>query len=359
MINLFKVRMSPDAARRVANVLASGYTGQGPMVDEFEEGLKGLLKSPVDLLTVNSGTSALTLALHLAGVGHGDEVVTTPMTCSATNSAILSLGAIPVWADVDARTGLISPTSVAEAMGPRVKAIMAVDWGGAPCDYDALRDFGVPVVQDAAHAWLGKTGGDYVCWSLQAIKHLTTGDGGLLMTPADQVDRARLLRWFGLDRRSSKSFRCSQLIEESGFKYQMNDIAAAIGLANLPLSVDSVAQHQKNALFYHEALGDLERVGSRITLPEMGVSSSWWLYTLLVEDRDGFRQFAAKYGVETSPVHSRNDKHPCFQRVARQPGPLQGLDFFSKHEVAIPVGWWLTDKERDRVTDMVHLWARS
>ena len=174
-IRLFKPCMSPSAASEVALTLASGYIGQGPKVEEFEAALKEVYG--LDFLTVNSCTSAIDLALHLCGVGPGDCVITTPMTCTATNNHIVLRGATPVWADVDPNTGMLDPESVkrkydiyrdngeviALHRGAPVKAIIAVDFGGRRCDYPMLRGFGIPVIEDAAHlgpATIGSNHGD-------------------------------------------------------------------------------------------------------------------------------------------------------------------------------------------------------
>ena len=130
--------MAPEAERAVADVLASGFIGQGPKVEEFEQALQETLDCPYPPLTTNSCTSALDLALHLIGVGPGDEVISTPMTCTATNGVIVNRGAQIVWADVNPFSGLISPEDVGRLVSRRTKAIMAVDWGGKPCDYETL-----------------------------------------------------------------------------------------------------------------------------------------------------------------------------------------------------------------------------
>jgi perosamine synthetase len=345
MIRLFKVAMNPAAKYEVAEVLQSGFIGQGPKVEEFEQAFGHLVDAPYPPLSTNSCTSALDLALHLIGVGRYDQVISTPMTCTATNGVIVNRRASIVWADVHPETGLISAEDVERKITPRTKAIMAVDWGGRPCDYEHLKSFGIPVIEDAAHSLLAKIdgesiarrGGDYVAWSFQAIKHLTTGDGGALLAPPEQMERARLLRWYGLDRRSSESFRCSQDIEEAGFKYHMNDIAAAIGLANLELARQNVYAHRLNASTYSEVLS-----------AEEDWESSWWLYTVLVDDRDHFIREMAERGIEASPVHSRNDHHRAFRFDS---GPLPGVDYFASHEVAVPVGWWLDEDDLERICD--------
>lgn len=342
MIPLFKVAMSPEAPAIVARVLQSGYIGQGDQVERFEAALQTLLNTPHAPLTTNSCTSAIDLALHLIGIGPGDEVITTPVTCTATNSPIVNRGARPVWADVDSQTGLIDPLDVARRITKRTKAIMAVDWGGALCDYDRLREFDLPVIQDAAHHMTSPSG-DYACYSFQAIKFLTCGDGGALHCPAHQVERARLLRWYGLDRRSRADFRCEQNITEVGYKYHMNDISAAIGLANIGSVQDRINRHRANAALYSEYIAN-ERTDP---------NTAYWLYTLLVEDRPGFINYMADKGIACSPVHARNDTHDGFSYPN---GPLPGVDHFASRNVAIPVGWWLTDNDRRQIVEAVIAW---
>jgi dTDP-4-amino-4,6-dideoxygalactose transaminase len=371
MIPLFKVFMSEDAPRRVADALMSGYVGQGERCEEFERAFGDLVGAPEPPLLLNSCTSALDLALHLCGVAPGDEVISTPVTCTATNSPIVTRGARIVWADVDPLTGLIDPEDVGRKLSDETKAIIAVDWAGRVCDYDALRQCGVPIIEDAAHALLaqrnGKSiasqergrpgwfvGANYITWSFQAIKHLTTGDGGALLAPPYLTERARLLRWYGLDRRSGADFRCAQDIQEVGYKYQSNDIAASIGLANLPHAEGIVAAHRANAAYY-----DRELVGlPGVTPPPPDPGCSYWLYSLLVEDRDEFIRFMASRGVQTSRVHARNDRHAAFRRAAVNPNDwLHGVDAFDAQQVSIPVGWWLDDRDRAHIVAAVHSWA--
>jgi dTDP-4-amino-4,6-dideoxygalactose transaminase len=209
------------------------------------------------------------------------------------------------------------------------------------------------VIQDAAHHLFVDMDnrGDYVCWSFQAIKHLTTGDGGALLTPPEQMERARLLRWYGLDRTSSADFRCSQDITEVGYKIHMNDIAASIGLANIPHAAWVVAQHQANAAWYARAIHD----APDIMVPPTDPAASWWLYTLLVEDRAGLAHHLSSVGVASSPVHRRNDEHTAFAAFNRE--PLPGVDSFAGKALTIPTGWWLSEADREHVAASVLEWA--
>jgi dTDP-4-amino-4,6-dideoxygalactose transaminase len=354
-IPLFKVFMAESAPAAVGKVLTSGYIAQGALVDDFEKGLTHLFDVP-EVVTVNSGTSALHLALHMIGVGPGDEVITTAQTCVATNGGIVLRGATPVFVDVDPNSGLICPEAVAKAITPNTKAIMAVDWAGHPCDYDALKSHGIPVIEDAAHAvasrykggHVAKTGGDYVCFSFQAIKHLTTGDGGALVVPIGQGDRARRLRWFGLDRKSEARFRFEQDIREPGFKYHMNDISAAIGCCNLAHIDDIVFDHRDNATALHAMLSGVPGV----ELPPKVEMSSWWLFTIKVKDPYAFADAMAEKKIACSPAHSRNDVMTSFSE-AKVPHATPGLDEFSKHQISIPVGWWLEAPDLARIADTV------
>lgn len=369
MIDLFRPFMSQSAKDRVAEVLSPDdqgriYCGEGPRVAEFEDKFAALVGSSDNKpLMLNSCTSALELALYLCGVGPESDVISTPMTCTATNGAIVRLGARIVWADVDPITGLIDPADVQRKVNRRTKAIMAVDWAGRSCDYNALKAITpaanwldkIPVIQDAAHNLfpLADNRGDYVCWSFQAIKHLTTVDGGALLVQCHDRERARLLRWYGLDRESSSDFRCAQDIEEVGFKMHMNDVSAAIGLANLPHAAWVVSRHRQNAAWYDKALRGVQGM----MLPPADDRSSWWLYTLLVDDRAGFVEHMTKHGIGVSQVHRRNDEHTAFRRNAWTLEPLLGVDAFASREIAIPVGWWLSEQDRERVASAVWQWS--
>ena len=358
MIDLFRPYMSQFAAAKVAEVLsydADGrlYCGEGPRVKAFEARFAALIggPSPIEAIAVNSCSSALALALELTRDG-GDEVISTPMTCTATSGAIVNAGARIVWADVDPRTGRIDPDDAARKITPRTRAIMAVNWGGHPCDYERIwrQSQGVPVIVDAAHGPFAMTYMAYTCFSFGPIKHLSCGDGGMLVSRNLDEARARRLRWHGLDRESGADFRCAQTIEEPGHKWHMNDINAAIGLANIGQVEWIVARHRANAAFYDRALAGAPGV----TLPPANEQSSYWCYFLLVEDREGFMAHMKDRGIATSPVHARNDTHPAYHFPN---GPLPGVDHYSARNVAIPVGWFISEQEREYIANCVIDWA--
>lgn len=345
MIPLFKVRMSGLAGIATTKVLESGFIGQGPKVEEFEDLLWKELNSKTRPVTVDSCTSAIDLALELIGVGPGDEVICTPQTCFASNIGPIHRHATIRWADIDPITGLIDPESVKKLVNAKTKAIICVNWAGKIADYKTLKSFGVPVVEDAAHTWdvfgTEKERGNYICYSFQAIKYLTTGDGGILVCDnKEKEEEARLLRWFGLDRTKGQSFRCTQNITKAGFKYHMNDIAAAIGICNIPQARDSVLVQRWNS---KTIIDHVEN--ENLILPEWDEDCSYWLFSMHVKDgrKNEFIQYLESKGIASSPVHYRNDFYDCTSKFRE--GELPGTTQFDATQVCIPNGWWLTADE--------------
>lgn len=368
MIPLFKVHLPPkdELMPALEQVLYSGYITQGPKVDRFEQKLSRVLKNRY-VLAVNSGTSALQLALRLSNV-RGRDVVTTPMTCSATVLPVLAEGATPVWADIDPDSGNLDPADVERKITPDTGAILAVHWGGQPCNMGWLsqiaRDHNIPLIVDAAHAlgasWNGEpvgstdSGADFTCFSLQAIKHITTGDGGILTVKREaDYERGKRLRWFGLDRTAnSGDARVDNDISEWGYKFHMNDIAATIGLAQLPYLTGILNMQRLNAAEYDEALFLLPNVRRQKYL--LGTVGAWWLYTVLLDssaERDAFMQFMLSHGVQVSRVHSRLDRLSAFSGFSK--GDLPGVSSFFERECAIPVHWGLSLEEVNQIISLV------
>jgi dTDP-4-amino-4,6-dideoxygalactose transaminase len=365
MIPLFKVFMAREVDAPLLATLHSGYIGQGPRVEDFELALAPWVggRRP---LALNSGTSALHLALRLAGAGPDTEVITTPMTCTATNMPILERGAKVVWADVDPTTGNISPKSVREKVTKKTKAVIAVHWGGYPCDLDELdsvcRAYNLRLIEDAAHAFSAEYKGqkigarsDFTCFSFQAIKHLTTIDGGALVCESDgDYKRGKLLRWYGIDRDGQRQdLRCEAEIHEYGYKFHMNDVNAIIGLAQLPHVERILALHRRNAEYYRDRLKDLKNV----TLLDYKSDrlSSYWLFTILVQNRDAFVPWMAEHGIMASKVHVRNDLHRAF---ASSKATLPGVDLFYGSQVSIPVGWWVMPEDREKIVEAILEWDK-
>jgi perosamine synthetase len=360
-VRMFRPSVSEHAIRRVTDVLRSGWLGEGPVVAEFEARMTERLGARA--VAVNSGTAALHLALRLSGVGPGDEVVTTAQTMLATSQAILATGARPVYADIQYRTGNLDPESAAQAVTAKTRAILAVDWAGYPCDWDELRAVArrhsLATIDDAAHALGARyrdrpvgAVADRTCFSLQAIKHLTTGDGGLLCSLGDaDLRRARALRWFGIDREARRPSPLGEAefeVAELGYKYHMNDVAAAIGLGNLEELDGWLGRRRALAERYRESLGSVPG----LTLFERAADrqSADWLFSIHVERRDAFCAALADRGVEVSIVHSRIDRHPICGGL--RPG-LASLDHFGATHVCLPLHAELSDAEHAHVVRSV------
>tara|TARA_R110002020_G_scaffold382612_1_gene593331 strand:+ start:2003 stop:3196 length:1194 start_codon:yes stop_codon:yes gene_type:complete len=387
-IPLFKVYMSKDAPKRVSEVLESGFIGQGTVVDQFEDKLKDFFNNDY-VTTVNAATSAEHLALHMLkkpvmnkvgydgvayhesnwpGIEEGDEVLATPLTCTATNFPILANNLKIKWVDIDTKTLNMDLDDLSRKITKNTKVIFLVHWGGYPMDLDKLkeiqdkayRNFGFKpaIIEDCAHAlgskFKGKTIGSHgnICtFSFQAIKHLTSGDGGALVVPHKELyNRSKLLRWYGIDRESDrKDFRCEADIPEWGFKFHMNDISASIGMSNLSEVQENVIdKHKDNGKYYDENLKGIDKV----TLLERDVrmESSYWIYSLLVEDKDKFTSHMKKCGIATSQVHERNDIHTCLSDFRVD---LPNLDTIKGRLTAIPVGWWVSEEDRQYIVDCI------
>ena len=212
MIPLFKVHYPEGVGKKIDDVFRSGFITEGEYSDKFESSFGNYIGNPNCCLT-NSCTSAITLALDLCDVKKGDEVISSPMTCMATNEPVYNAGAKIVWADIEKNTGNIDPKSVEDRITEKTKAIISVHWAGQPFNISEInriaKKHGIKVIEDAAHAldstYKGEKIGnhsDFVCFSFQAIKHLTTADGGALLCKSKtDFEKAKLLRWFGLNRK--------------------------------------------------------------------------------------------------------------------------------------------------------------
>lgn len=372
---LFKVHVDVEPALNgIRQVLTSGFINEGEAVTELTNRLSDIL-SAKHLILVNSCTSALTLALRLSGVSHGDEVISTPMTCVASNTPVMNLGAKLVWADIDPYTGMIDPLDVEKKITPRTKAVICVAWAGTPCDLDSLNRVckakGVKLIQDAAHAFGATHRGesinhfaDYTCYSFQAIKHITCGDGGALVCK-DEKDYtlSKKLKWFGIDRDGAKDEKGNwkgqhwsvDISSESvGYKFNMNNLAAAIGLSQLPHVEKIIGGHRRNAVIYDQAFKDSKVISPLRRSPDAG--SSFWVYTVLLKDdrldRDEVLAKLNQAGIHAGLVHVPNDDYTCFKSIKTD---LPGVRLFSTRQVSLPVGWWMSETDVKFVAEQLKI----
>jgi perosamine synthetase len=351
-INFFNTAISKKSIELVNQVLSSAFLSAGNMADRFE----GELTAKIGLInpvTLNSGTSALHLALVVAGIKAGDEVILPAQTFIATGLVVLMQQAIPVFADIQYNTGNIDPDSIVKKITAKTKAIIPVHWGGYPCDMDEIhaiaKKYKLTVIEDAAHALGAQYKGSpigtispFTAFSFQAIKHLTTGDGGALCClNQKEYNRAKKLRWFGIDRENSKPSILGEReydVDEVGYKYHMNDLAAALGLGNLEDFLQNLKRRQEISKIYQDELNNipgliqLDRKHDR--------ESACWLFTVLVERRLDFINKLKTYKIPASVVHLGIDKNSVF---AGGKDALYHQKKFNQRQCAIPLHEGLTD----------------
>lgn len=358
MIPLIKTLLPPKEKLlpKLEEVLYSGYIAQGEQVELFERVFENYIGSGYSL-SLNSGTAALHIALILAGVKIDDEVISTALTAEPTNVAIKMVGAKIRYADIDYNTGNISPSSIIENINLKTKAIIVVDYAGNSVNVSEIKaiseKFNIPVIHDAAHS-LGTLFNDvksgnhfpYTIFSFQAIKHLTTIDGGMLQIQnKEKYEQAKLIRWFGIDK---KQTRLENNIQFQGYKYHMNNVNATIGLLQME-GIDSVInKYISNGLYLDENLKNIPGIELINYYPNS--KSSYWLYTMKVENRKGFIECLSENGILASELHKRNDLHSYLNDFKQN---LVDLDRFYSKMVHIPCGWWVNENDRERIVKVI------
>jgi len=373
-ISLFHPIISDDVGPAIQSVLGSGTITQGERVSKFEHQLAEFLQTP-HIVTVNSATSGLTIALRMLDLSPDDEILCTPFTCVATNMAVMSTCAQIRWVDVDPKTCHMDWNDLRSQINERTRAILFVHWGGTPHDLDRLdvirREAQLQlsrelvIIEDCAHAF-GATykqkpigsHGNICVFSFQAIKHLTTGDGGCIVLPnKDLADRARRLRWYGIDRENRVPLDDTRMeadIPEWGYKFHMNDIAASMGLANLPEIPQQITMRRYLASYYDEELTKIPGVTCIYCPPE--AQSAYWIYTIAIVHKAEFITFMYERGIQVSQVHRRNDSHSCFSEFQRN---LPGMDQVEETIVCLPIGPWVTPEDAQYIVCSVQEWCNK
>ena len=364
-----------DEIAEVVDALRSGWLTTGPKTKRFEDDFARYIGSGVEALAVNSATAGLHLALEALGVGPGDEVITTTFTFTATAEVIRYLGADPVFVDIREDTLNIDPEKIEAAITPRTKAIMPVHFAGLACDMNQIleiaRRHGLKVIEDAAHALpatscgqiIGSLQSDATVFSFYATKTLATGEGGMVVTRnSDIARRCRIMRLHGIDRDafdrySSRTPAWYYNVVAPGFKYNMTDVAAAIGIHQLR-KVERFQTRRKQLAARYD--GCLSKLGLRIPAhAHDGETHAWHLYAIrLREDshvnRDKFIDRMSSLGVGTSvhfiPLHL----HPYWRdtyHLTPEQFPIATRAF--KRIVSLPLYPRMTDADQDRVVAAV------
>ena len=368
-----------DEIQEVVETLRSGWIGTGPRVAKFEEMFKEYIGCK-HALAVNSCTAALHLSMIAAGIGRGDQVITTPMTFAATANAIIHTGGTPVFVDVNRSTMNIDPQKVEDkvkalkAQGLKVKAIVPVHFAGRPCDMDAIMDIAdrhnLVVIEDAAHAidasYHGNkigTIGDLTCFSFYVTKNIVTGEGGMVTTNNDEyAEKIKCYALHGLSgdawqRFSDKGFKHYQVLYP-GFKYNMMDLQAAMGLHQLPRIREHLRRREEIWNCYNASFSDLP-----VTVPaepEENTGHARHLYTILVHleritsDRDTIQQELYRQNIGTGIHYVALHLHPFYRDTyGLRYGDFPNAEFISQRTISLPLSPKLTDHDVNDVVEAV------
>ncbi|MBL7050293.1 MAG: DegT/DnrJ/EryC1/StrS family aminotransferase [Nitrospira sp.] len=363
-MQIFHTHISEKSKKLVNEVLDSTFISAGKMADEFELQLEERL-GLINPVTVNSGTSALYLALAVAGVSTGDEVILPAQTFIASGLSILMHNAKPVFADIQYATGNIDPDSIRSKITAKTKAIMPVHWAGYPCDMDEINaianEHNVAVIEDAAHAlgatYKGKSVGAlsrFTALSFQAVKHLTTGDGGALCClNAEDLYQAKRRRWFDIDRDNAQPGILGDREYDAvsvGYKLHMNDLSAALGLGNLDDFPDTLKRRREIAGHYIREFKNVP--GISLLEYRDDRECAYWIFTMKVEKRLEFIKKLRAGGIPASIIHLRIDDNSVFGGIT--PG-LPGQEKFNEDQVSLPVHNGLSDDDIETIINTVKL----
>jgi perosamine synthetase len=367
-IPLFKPSIGEEELQALKKTFESGWIGLGPNTYEFERRFAEYIG--VDhALGLNSATAALHLALAVHGI-EGGEVISPSLTFVSTNHAIMYNGGIPVFTDVDPDTLCLDPDAIKKNITDGTKAIITVHYGGQPSEMDEIneiaRDHGIVVIEDAAHAtgasYHGRkvgTLGDIACFSFQALKSLTTGEGGMVTTNDPEIhERMKLLRWMGIDkdtfsRVGNKEYSWNYEVRDLGFKCHMNDIPATIGMVQLK-RLDGYLNHERRRVAerYNERLGKLDWV--KVPVDRKDSDRVYCIYAIQVEkDRDALMSFMKERGIGTGVHYLPNHHHPYYRDLineGRIPKPeVPVTEDLWKRIISLPLFAELSNDEVDYV----------
>jgi perosamine synthetase len=353
----------------VAEVLRSDWLTTGPLVERFEKAVAGFAGAR-NAVAVSSGTAALHAAYYAAGIGPGDEVILPPMTFVATANAVVFQGGIPVFADVHEETLLIDPEEVQKKISPRTRAIMAVDYAGQPCDYDALRRIadrhGLTLIADACHSLGGEYHGrkvgalaDLTVFSFHPVKAMTTGEGGMVVTDNPEfAEKMRRFRNHGLTtdhrQRTAEGTWLYEMVD-LGYNYRLTDFQCALGLSQLGKLPDWIRRRREIARDYDRALAAIPGIRPLEVLPH--VAHAYHLYVIRLEsgagrkDRGAFFQAMRAEGIGVNVHYPPVHLHPYYrQRFGARPGMCAAAEAAYERVVSLPIFPSMADGDVEKVT---------
>lgn len=366
MIPYGKQTIEQDDIQAVVDVLKSDFLTTGPKIAEFEQTVADYVGAKY-AIAISNGTSALHAACFAAGIGPGDEVITTPLTFAASANCVLYCGGTPVFADVDPKTYNIDPEDIRRKITDRTKAIIAVHLAGQPCDMDAIhsiaREHGLIVIEDGAHAlgsvYKGKKVGsmsDMTTFSFHPVKPITTGEGGMIVTDNEDFYKKMILfRSHGITRDDSMMTRndgpwfYQQF--DLGYNYRITDIQCALGCSQMKKLDRFLARRKEIVAHYNEAFADCDNIITPYQLSD--TESGWHLYIVQVKNCDRrqvfekMREKGIGVNVHYIPVYM----HPYYQEHGYENVHCANAEEIYSHIISLPLYPGLTSEQQDYVID--------
>jgi perosamine synthetase len=363
-ISLFGVVNFPEMEYIAIKVLRSGQIASGKYVSQFEDGL-GKLLGQKNVVTTIDMTSAMYLALYLSGVKGGDEVITTAFSCMASHSPIATLGAKPIWVDLEENSPCISITDFEAAITPNTKVAILYHLAGYPGPAKAIAEIckkhGIKLIEDCNNALLAEVDGNYVgsfgdfaVFSFYPNRQINTTEGGALVCKnSDDAIRARKLRRFGIDAATFRDdigeINPTSDIPEIGWSISLNNLCSSIGLAQIDSVKGRLEKTRQNADLLNQGLIKCKEV--RPLRPTNNSIPSYWTYLIQTENRDVLIKNLRALGILCSQLHHRNDSYTCFSGDGQF---LPNTTRIQKSILAIPCGWWLEFEDIALVLDAVN-----
>ncbi len=360
-IRPWSVFIPPETGDEVRKTLESKWINTGKQEGLLREEFKKKFSIPYCVAT-NSGTSSLRAALATLGVGPGDEVVSTPYTFIATNTSILEQGAKPVFADINYETLNIDPKSIIKKITKKTKAIMCVHYGGNACNMDEIRkigrDYNLPIIEDSAHAigskykddYIGAKG-DIITFSLQVVKIITCGDGGLITTPnKTYYNKLKKFVWYGVDRENKKTTLIDPLpekIDVLGYKFNMNDITATIGRVGLKHVDEPLTKRKRIGELYRREFANLKKI-KLVHYPKEN-TPNYQIFPIHVQGRMKFAKFMRENSIFININNRRNDRYSIFGGLKNLPD----LERADQDTILIPIHFDLTDENVNKIIETI------
>lgn len=362
-ISQFYPHIPKNSLKVLKKVFAGRWVGQGPLVDKVEKIFSTKFANGLPSVAVGSGTDALHLAYILSGIKKGDEIICPIFTCTATNIPLLYIGAKIKFADVNPATLNINIESVKKLITKKTKAIVFVNYGGLPCELNELNKIAkknkLTLIQDAAQS-LGATYqkkpitnyADFTIFSFQAIKQITSGDGGMLVLKNKNLAKKALrIRWFGIDRPKKQGGTWENDIKEIGYKYQMTDLGASILLESIK-EFKKIKTHRKN--IFNTYLKNLSK-NKKITIVNAkgDFEHAHWIFTIILDKKDFLQKKLRSRFIETNQVHFRNDKYSIFKKFTKNK-KFKHMDKIENKYLVLPMHTKMSVSDAQKISNLIN-----